>query len=487
MTTPSERIAGEVSIVDARTAADIVADDATIAVSGFGSVGNPKAVPAALARSAESGRDLSLSIVSGGSTGEQIDTQLVEADAMARRYPFQGRATSRKAINERRVAFQDTHIARLGERVELGSLVDVDLAIVEAVAVEPGRLVPSTSIGQTPAYVAAANEVIVEVNESQPIELAKVHDIYRPGLPPHREPIPLADPGERIGDPWVEFDESKLVAVVRTDDPDTPYSFREPTTTDQRIADNFASFVAEEMEANPALAETIRLQFGVGSMGNALMGALSTFDTGGRHLDYYGEVIQDGMLDLLEDGTFRDASATSLALSEDGQARLFENIERFADEIVLRPADVSNRAELVDRFGVVAVNSGVEVDIYGNVNSTHVNGTRMLNGIGGSGDFNRNGVVSVTALPSTAAGGDISRVRPAVTHVDHTEHDISVIVTEYGIADLRGLSPVERAEAIITECAHPDYRDQLEGYLEHASQASGHTPHDLDVAFDWLD
>lgn len=487
MTTPGERIAGDVPIADAETAAETVADDATIAVSGFGSVGNPKAVPAALARAAESGRDLSLSIVSGGSTGEQIDTQLVEADAMARRYPFQGRSTSRKAINERRVAFQDTHIARLGERVELASLVDVDVAIVEAVAVEPGRLIPSTSIGHTPAYVAAADEVIIEVNESQPIELAAVHDVFRPGLPPHRGPIPLSDPGERIGDSWVKFDESKLRAVVRTDDPDTPYSFREPTETDQRIADNFASFVGREMERNPALAETIRLQFGVGSMGNALMGALSSFDAGGRPLDYYGEVIQDGMLDLLKDGTFRDASATSLALSEDGQARLFENIERFKDKIVLRPADVSNRAELIDRFGVVAVNSGVEVDIYGNVNSTHVNGTRMLNGIGGSGDFNRNGVVSVTALPSTAAGGDISRVRPAVTHVDHTEHDVDVFITEHGIADLRGRSPVERAEEIIAECAHPDYRDRLEDYLEHATRKSGHTPHDLEVAYGWLD
>ncbi|UWG46374.1 Acetyl-CoA hydrolase [Halanaeroarchaeum sp. HSR-CO] len=487
MTAPSERLAGDLPIVDAEAAAEIVPDDATVAVSGFGSVGNPKAVPSALARAAESGRDLSLSIVSGGSTGEQIDTQLIEADAMARRYPFQGRSTSRKAINDRRVAFQDTHIARLGESVELGTFVDADVAIIEAVAVEPGRLVPSTSIGHTPSYIAAADEVIVEVNESQPIELAEVHDVFRPGLPPHRGPIPLSAPGERIGDPWVEFDDSKLRGVVLTDDPDTPYSFREPTETDQRIADNFASFMAQEMERNPALSETIRLQFGVGSMGNALMGALSSFETGGRPLEYYGEVIQDGMLDLLEDGTFRDASATSLALSEDGQARLFENIERYDDEIVLRPADISNRAELIDRFGVVAVNSGVEIDIYGNVNSTHVNGTRMLNGIGGSGDFNRNGVVSVTALPSTAAGGDISRVRPAVTHVDHTEHDISVIVTEHGVADLRGLSPVERAQEIITECAHPDYRDRLNDYLDHASEEAGHTPHDLDVAYSWLD
>lgn len=487
MTTVETRIDGDLPVTSASQAADLVGAEDTVAVSGFGSVGNPKVVPAALADSADAGRNLALSIISGGSTGEQIDTQLFEADAVARRYPFQGRRTSREAINERRVAFHDTHISPLGEQVELGAFGDVDTAIVEAVAIEPGRLIPSTSIGHSPSYVAAADQIIVEVNESQPVELADLHDVFRPGLPPDREPIPLSDPGDRIGDPWIEFDEEKLVAVVESDDPDTPYSFREPTDVDQQIAANFASFLEDEMERNPALADAIRLQFGVGSMGNALMGALDDLDVGDRTLDYYGEVIQDGMLDLLEEGTFEDASATSLALSADGQERLFENIERYEDEVVLRPADVSNRAELIDRFGVVAVNSGVEVDIYGNVNSTHINGTHLINGIGGSGDFNRNGVLSITALPSTASGGDISKVRPAVTHVDQPEHDVDVIVTEHGVADLRALSPVERAEAIIETCAAPGYRDQLQGYLDHASETSGHIPHDLNVAYGWLD
>ncbi|MFB6133661.1 MAG: acetyl-CoA hydrolase/transferase C-terminal domain-containing protein [Halanaeroarchaeum sp.] len=487
MTTVEDRIRCDLPVRSAEEAAELVGEEDTVVVSGFGSVGNPKVVPAALAEEADAGRELALSIISGGSTGEQIDTRLFEAGAVARRYPFQGRATSREAINERRVAFHDTHISPLGEQVELGAFGTVDTAIIEAVAVEPGRLIPTTSIGHTPSYVAAAEQVIVEVNESQPLALAELHDVYRPGLPPDREPIPLSDPGHRIGDPWIEFDQETLVAVVESDDPDTPYSFREPTDVDQRIAANFAAFIEDEMERNPALAEAIRLQFGVGSMGNALMGALDGLDVGDRTLDYFGEVIQDGMLDLLEAGTFEAASATSLALSEEGQARLFENIERYEDEVVLRPADVSNRAELIDRFGVVAVNSGVEVDIYGNVNSTHVNGTHLINGIGGSGDFNRNGVLSITALPSTAAGGDISKVCPAVTHVDQPEHDVDVIVTEHGVADLRARSPVERAEAIIEACASPAYRGQLESYLDHASERSGHIPHDLDVAYGWLD
>ncbi|RBI58467.1 acetyl-CoA hydrolase [halophilic archaeon] len=482
-----DRLVGDLPKRSAAAAADSVGDDDTVAVSGFGSVGNPKAVPAALVEAANAGQDLSLTVVSGGSTGEQIDTRLFEADAVARRYPFQGRTESRAAINDRDVAFHDTHISRLGERVELGSLVDADIAVVEAVAAGPNWLVPSTSIGHTPAYVAAADQLIVEVNHSQPLTLAELHDVYRPGLPPNRDPIPLSTPGERIGGPHVEFDPSKLIAVVETDDPDTPYNFREPTDVDQRIADNFTSFLEAELRRNPAMAECVRLQFGVGSMGNALMGALSSFDDGGRDIEYFGEVIQDGMLDLLADGTFQVASATSLALSEDGQQRLFADVDRYTDGLVLRPADVSNRAELIDRFGVVAVNSAVEVDVYGNANFTHVDGTRLLSGIGGSGDFNRNGLLSITALPSTAAGGDVSRVVPAITHVDQTEHDVSVIITENGVADLRGLSPVERADELITKCAHPDYCERLRAYLDHASERPGHVPHDLNAAYDWLD
>ncbi|MFB6070141.1 MAG: acetyl-CoA hydrolase/transferase C-terminal domain-containing protein [Halanaeroarchaeum sp.] len=486
MTAIDTRIAGELPVRAAADVAEEIGDDDTLAVSGFGSVGNPKAVPAALAESATD-RDRSLTVISGGSTGEPIDAQMVEAGAIARRYPYQGRAESRAAINDREIAFHDLHIARIGEQVEVGALVDVDTAVVEAVAVEPGRFVPSTSIGHTPAYVAAADRVVVEVNESQPLALAALHDVFRPGRPPDRDPIPLSSPGDRLGSPWIEFDRDKLVGVVRTNDPDTPYSFREPTDADRQIASNFAAFVEAEMERNPALAETIRLQFGVGSLGNALMGAIRSLDVGDRTIDYFGEVVQDGLLDLLAEDVLHDASATSLALSEEGQRRLFENVERYEDAVVLRPASVSNRAELIDRFGVIAVNSAVEVDVFGNVNSTHVNGRRLLNGIGGSGDFNRNGLVSITALPSTAAGGDISRVVPAVSHVDHTEHDVSVIVTERGVADLRGLSPSERAEAIVESCAHPDYRGRLREYLEHASDGPGHVPHDPTVAYDWMD
>jgi len=216
------------------------------------------------------------------------------------------------------------------------------------------------------------------------------------------------------------------------------------------------------------------------------MGAFHDLDFDGRDVVYYGEVIQDGLLDMLDANNLDVASATSLALTEDGMNRLFDNSDRYEDDIILRPASLSNRASLIDRFGVVAINSALEVDIYGHVNSTHVDGTQIVSGIGGSGDFARNGLISIIALPSIAANGEVSRIVPMVPHTDHTEHDVDVIITEHGVADLRSSSPVERAERLVTECTHPSFRDKLQTYVENAQRNSGHIPHDFERTRRWL-
>ncbi|MFC7157068.1 acetyl-CoA hydrolase/transferase C-terminal domain-containing protein [Halomarina halobia] len=477
------RVAVDLPVEDAPSAAARVPDDGRLAVSGFGSVGYPKAVPLALAES--TGRTLSLTVVSGGSVGDEIDTALVEAGAIERRFPYQARPAAREAVNARRIAFQDRHIAGLGDEVVSGGLVAPDVAVVEALAVGEDWLIPSTSIGHTPAFVEAADRLIVEVNRAQPLSLRRLHDVYRPGRPPNREPIPLTAPNARIGESRISFPREKLVSVVETDRRDSPYAFRDPSSTDRAIAANLSAFLATEIARNPAFASSVNLQFGVGSLGNALMGELDGVDVGDRTVAYYGEVIQDSLLDLIDDGTLSVASATSLALSAEGQDRLFEDVERYADGIVLRPADVSNSPEVIRRLGVVAVNSALEVDLYGHVNSTHVGGTRVLNGVGGSGDFNRNALVSVTALPSRVRGKGVSRIVPMVPHVDHTEHDVSVVVTERGVADLRGLGPSERADLLVEECAHPDDRPALRAYLDRARGRGGHMPHDLETVFDW--
>ncbi|MFB6311604.1 MAG: acetyl-CoA hydrolase/transferase C-terminal domain-containing protein [Salinirussus sp.] len=471
--------------VPERSAAAVAAEidtDATVAVSGFGSVGYPKAVPLALAAD---DRDLSLTVISAGSVGDEIDVDLVEADAIARRFAYQARSPIRDAVNDGRIPMADRHVVGIARDVLTGRLPRPDVAVIEAVAVGPDWLVPSTSIGQTPAFVEAADRLVVEVNTSQPRGLGAVHDVYRPALPPDRDPIPLTRPGERLGTAAVRFDPDALLGVVETDRRDSPYEFRSPTDADRAIATNLAGFLEDELPRNPIFSDALNLQFGVGSLGNALMGAFADVDFGDRRVAYFGEVIQDGLLDLLDAGTLEAASATSLALSADGQDRFFSNIDTYADDVVLRPADVSNAAELVERLGVFGVNSALEVDLYGHVNSTNVAGSRMINGIGGSADFNRHAAVSVVALPSTAGGGDVSRVVPMAPHVDHTEHDIDIVVTEHGLADLRARSPRERAQAVLENCAHPDFRPALRAYLDRATDTGGHEPHELTTAFSW--
>ncbi|WP_123619771.1 acetyl-CoA hydrolase/transferase C-terminal domain-containing protein [Halorubrum sp. CSM-61] len=482
---PERRLGGDLPLASPAEAAALVPETATLLVSGFGGVGYPKLVPEALA-AADGERDLT--VVSGGGVGDEIDRALVKSGDMARRYPFVPNETSRAAANDGRIEFHDRHISRLADEVRFGGIRagmrGETVAVVEAVAVGPDWLVPSTSIGHTPAYVGAADRVIVEVNRAQPVELARVHDVHVRDDPPNRSPIPLDDPLGETDGPAVRFDPAKLAAVVETDRADDPYEFREVSATDEAIADNLGGFLEVELDRNPLFDEAANLQFGVGSLGNALMGALADVDFGDRPVSYVGEVVQDGLLDMLDAGDLRGASATSLALSAEGQERLFDDVERYAEDVVLRPADVSNAPELIDRFGVVGVNSAVEVDLYGNVNATHIGGTRVVNGIGGGGDFARNCRLGIVALPSTAVGGDVSRIVPLTPHVDHTEHDASVIVTEHGVADLRGLSPRERAEALVA-VADPSFRDDLDAYRERAAGGGGNTPHDLETAFSW--
>jgi succinyl-CoA:acetate CoA-transferase len=482
MTDDGTRVEGDPPVETAAAAAARIEHGDVLGVSGFGSVGYPKLVPEAIADRTDAA-DLDLTVVSGGSVGPEVDAALVESGAMTRRYPFIGHEALRTAINDGRVAFHDRHVAGVADEVRFGGLPSPDWAVVEAVAVGPDWLVPSPSVGSTPALVAAADRLVVEVNDAQPRGLEGLHDLLVRDPPPGRQPLALDAVDDRVGSPRLSFDPGRLAAVVRTDRADTTYTFREPTPADRGLAAELAGFLDRELDRNPAFTDALNLQFGVGSVGNAVVSALDDVDCGGRRIAYFGEVLQDGVLDALDDGTLAAASATSLALSADGQSRLFADLDRYADRVVLRPVDVSNDPALVDSFGVVAVNGAVEVDLTGQVNSTHI-GTDLVGGIGGSGDFFRNALLSVAALPSTAMSGDVSRVVPRVAHVDHTEHDVDVVVTEHGVADLRGLSPRERLGAVAGVAA-PGFRDALEDYRERALAGSGQTPAPPDATPGW--
>jgi succinyl-CoA:acetate CoA-transferase len=290
---------------------------------------------------------------------------------------------------------------------------------------------------------------------------------------------------DRIGTPYLTCPLEKIIAIVETNAPDRNAPFSAPDEASRRIAGHILEFLGDERKKGRLPKDLLPLQSGVGNIANAVLFGLK--DGPFENLTAYTEVLQDGMLELIASGKLVFASATAFSLSPTKVDELNVQMDRYRTSLLLRPQEISNHPELIRRLGCLAMNGMIEADIYGNVNSTHVNGTAIMNGIGGSGDFARNAYISFFMTPSTAKRGSISCIVPMVTHVDHTEHDVHVLVTEQGLADLRGLSPKQRAERIIEQCAHPDYRPLLRDYFRRAVSASSgkHTPHLLDEAFAW--
>ncbi|WP_321931730.1 acetyl-CoA hydrolase/transferase family protein [Paraburkholderia guartelaensis] len=478
-------------VMPADAAAALIQPGMTVGMSGFTGSGYPKAVPLELARLIEGaharGESFAIRVLTGASTAPELDGALAKVGGIDFRLPYQSDPELRSRINRGEIEYMDIHLGQVAQYAWFGFLGDIDMAVIEVAGILPdGRLIPSTSVGNNKTWLDLARQVIIEVNSNQPAGLDGMHDIYYgTALPPERKPIPLITPGDRIGEPYLRVDPAKVVAVVETHAPDRLGRFAAPDETSARIAGHLVEFFRHEIARGRLRPELLPLQSGVGNIANAVLSGLR--DGGFENLSAFTEVIQDGMLDLIRTDTLRVASATALSLSPEGVEEFQRNIDHYRSRIVLRPQEISNHAELVRRLGCIAINGMVEVDIYGNVNSTHVAGTSIINGIGGSGDFARNGFLSCFVTPSTAKSGAISCIVPMASHVDHTEHDVTVIVTEQGLADLRGLSPKQRARAVIAQCAHPDYRPLLQDYFERACRESAgkHTPHLLGEALSW--
>ncbi len=464
----------------------------TVGMSGFTGAGYPKAVPAALAADMEAahdrGEDFRINLLTGASTGDEVDGVLARAHGIAKRAPFISDPTLRQQINAGEVEYTDTHLSHLAQQVWFGFHGSLDVAVVEVAAVLPnGLLVPSSSVGNSKTWLDLADRVILEVNDWQPREYEGFHDVYYgTRRPPYRTPIELRDPLQRIGDPYLRVDPEKVVAVVRTHAPDRDNSFAPFDETSEAMAGHLIDFLRHEVRAGRLPESLLPLQAGVGNVANAVLAGLAEAEF--AHMTSYTEVIQDNLLALLDSGKLDAISATSFSLSRKRAERFNEEIESYKGRILLRTQEMSNHPEIVRRLGIIAINGMVEADIYGHVNSTEVNGSRMINGIGGSGDFARNAYLNFFVSPSTAKGGAVSSIVPMVPHVDHTEHDVHVLVTEQGIADLRATAPNERARRIIENCAHPDYRERLLDYHDrawHANPTARHAPHILAEALSW--
>jgi succinyl-CoA:acetate CoA-transferase len=478
-------------VVPADAAAAMIRPGATVGMSGFTGAGYPKEVPQALARQISeanaAGQRFRINVWTGASTAPELDGALAAADGIELRLPYQSDPVSREKINAGTMEYIDVHLSHVAQLVWEGFLGHLDVALVEVSGITAnGELIPSSSVGNNKTWLDRADAVILEVNAWQSADLEGMHDIYYgTALPPDRRPIQLTRPGDRIGERYLRCPPEKVMAVVETDAPDRNTGFTEPDEASRRIAGHLIEFLEHEVGRGRLPANLLPLQSGVGNVANAVLAGLE--ESPFENLTAYTEVIQDGMLGLLKTGTLTLASATAFSLGPTAVAEFNDNARDYHDRIVLRPQEISNHPEIVRRLGVLAMNGAIEADVYGNVNSTHLMGSRIQNGIGGSGDFARNAFISFFVTPSTAKGGAISSIVPMVSHVDHTEHDVNVIVTEQGLADLRGLAPRRRAQVMIERCAHPDYRPLLHDYVDRAlAGAYGrHTPHLLTEALSW--
>jgi acetyl-CoA hydrolase/succinyl-CoA:acetate CoA-transferase len=455
----------------------------TVGSSGFTKAGDSKAVlPAFAARAAQ--EDIAITLITGASLGHTTDTDLAEANALYKRMPFQVDPVLRKKINDGEVLFIDQHLSETAELLNNNHLPKLDFAIIEALGIdENGNIIPTTSIGNSASFTKLAEKVIIEINTSIPYNFKGIHDIFIPGNYPNREIIPVVDAGTRIGKDYIEVNPEKVIGIVFTELPDSPAQVTSADEKTTAIANHLITFFENEIKAGRLTNSLLPLQAGIGKVANAV---LSGFSKGSfENLTMYSEVLQDSTFELIDSGKMTFASASSITVSKPCYDHLLENFDNYKEKILLRPQNISNSPEVIRRLGIIAINTAIEFDIYGNVNSTHVSGTKMMNGIGGSGDFARNAYLSIFVTPSASKENAISHVLPMVSHTDHTEHDVDILVTEQGLADLRGLAPRERALTIISNCVHPDYKDALESYFERACERGGHTPHLLEEALSW--
>ncbi len=467
-------------------AAACISNGSMVAFSGFGGAASAKAVPPALAARARDlhsqGKPFRIRVLTGASTDESIDEALAQAGAISWRAPYQSSPTLRQQINNQQVEYVDMHLSHLPQTVSFGFFGKIDVGVIEATEVtRDGRVYLSSSIGASPSFLQWAEHVIIEINQYHSMRTREMADILVLPPPPHRNPIPIHDPLTKVGWPYAVVDPRKVIGIVETDEPDRVAPFTPPDKASQTIADHVVEFLVSELRAGRIPPEFLPLQSGVGNVANAVMAGL------GKHpeipsFSMYSEVFQDAMVELMEEGKIISASATGLNVTHDRLQHIYENMDFFAPRVVLRPQELSNHPGIIRRLGVIAMNTAMEVDIYGNVNSTHVCGQRIMNGVGGSGEFTRNAYLPIFMCPSVAKGGRVSSVVPMCPHVDNNEHSVQVIVTEQGLADLRGLGPVQRAKLIIERCAHPAYRDYLRRYL--AEAPVGHIPHDLSKCFE---
>ena len=474
----------------AQEAAALVCHGDLLGIGGFGPAGSPKCIPPAIAEKATAehaaGRPFKVDVVTGASIGASCDGTLAAADAIDRRLPFSVNPDIRKAYNARRVRYTDLNLSDNASHLRQGITGQVDWAIIEACDVQEVRgkyrIYLTAGIGIAPTICRLARKgIFIEINSWHSTKLIGMHDIYEIEDPWFRAPIRITQPIEHIGLPFIEVDAERITGIVECHLPDEARTMTPSTEVTQQIGQNMADFLVWNMQMGYIFKNKLTLQSGVGSGANAVLGALGSCPEV-PNFNIYTEVLQEEPLRLIREGRVVAASTGALTISSEHLKDLYANINEFRGRLLLRPSEISNCPEIIARLGICSMNTAIEVDIYGHVNSTKIGGSMMMNGVGGSADFTCNAMLSTFTCSSTTKNGCISSIVPFCSHVDHTEHYVDAIITEYGVADLRNKCATEKAEALIA-IAHPDYRPLLRDYMQLAMQRGGHTPHILPAAF----
>lgn len=460
-----------------------------MALSGFTPNANPKAIFRELSKRAirehEAGKPFAVGIFTGASSCQSVEGDMAAAHAIKFRAPFSTNEDFRKHVNLEEIDYEDMHLGHMAERLRHGFYGTMDWAVIEVsdYEVKDGecRAYLTSAGGIVTTIARLAKRVILEHNRFHNPNSRFLHDTYEPednGW--NRKPIPVLTPYQRVGKDYVAIDPSKIVGVIESNIPEEARAFKAVDEFTAAMGHHVAEFLVADMKNGHIPPQFLPIQSGVGATGNAVLAAL-----GGNanipRFNVYSEVVQDAAIHWMLEGKIIDASATAMTVTNECLKQVYDNMDYFSQHLTIRQSEIANSPEVIRRLGVIALNTAIECDIYGNENSSHICGSKLMNGIGGSCDYERNGYISVFTTPSIAKGGKISAIVPMCTHVDSTEHDVDVIVTEQGVADLRGKGPRRRAEEIIENCAHPEYKPLLREYLRIADK--GHEPQSMTAAF----
>ncbi|HJV24102.1 MAG TPA: propionyl-CoA--succinate CoA transferase, partial [Aromatoleum sp.] len=268
-------------IMSAEEAASLIPSGVNVGMSGFTGAGYPKAVPSALAKRIMdanlNGKHFKIGVWTGASTAPELDGALAMVDGIEMRLPYQSDPTCRKRINAGEMEYIDIHLSHVAQFVWSGFLGKLDIAVVEVAGIlEDGRLIPSSSVGNNKTWLDQADRIILEVNSWQSAHLEGMHDIYYgTQLPPHRKPIPIVTPADRIGEPYLRCDLDKVIAIVETHSPDRNSAFSAPDENSRLIAGHILEFFQHEVRKGRLPKDLLPLQSGVGNIANAVMAGLN--------------------------------------------------------------------------------------------------------------------------------------------------------------------------------------------------------------------